>query len=181
MPASASQVLILTGPPGVGKSTTAAILSARAERGVHLESDVFFRFISSGYVEPWKPESGEQNEVVMRTVAAAAASYAAAGYFTVVDGIVIPRWYLGALREVLAAAGLPVAYAVLRAPLEVCVERVDAREGGPLSEPGVIEQLWREFAELGEFERYAVAVGGRSEDEVADAIAQLLADEKLTL
>lgn len=45
---AAQPVLILTGPPGVGKSTTAAILCGRTERAVHLESDAFFRFISSG-------------------------------------------------------------------------------------------------------------------------------------
>jgi hypothetical protein len=43
----------------------------------------FFDFIESGYVEPWRPESHQQNQIVMRIVADAAASYAAAGYFTV--------------------------------------------------------------------------------------------------
>jgi adenylate kinase family enzyme len=68
-------VLILTGPPGVGKSTTATILAERAAAGVHLESDVFFRFIR-GAIEPWRPESHEQNELVMRIVGEAAAGYA---------------------------------------------------------------------------------------------------------
>jgi tRNA uridine 5-carbamoylmethylation protein Kti12 len=179
--AAAQPVLILTGPPGVGKSTAAAILSARAERAVHLESDAFFRFISSGFVEPWKPGSRDQNQLVMRTAAGAAAAYAEAGYFTIVDGIVIPRWYLGTLREVFVAVGLRVGYAVLRAPLEACVERVNAREGGPLAEPGVIEQLWDEFAELGEFERHVIEVGDRKADEVGDEISRLLADERLAL
>lgn len=74
--ASAPTVLILTGPPGVGKTTTAALLADRHGPAVHLESDVFFRFIRSGYVEPWRSESHEQNRVVMGIVGEAAAAYA---------------------------------------------------------------------------------------------------------
>ncbi|HEY8809232.1 MAG TPA: ATP-binding protein [Solirubrobacterales bacterium] len=54
-------VLILTGPPGVGKTLAAGLLLAHIPRAVHLEADHFFRYIRSGYVEPWKPESDEQN------------------------------------------------------------------------------------------------------------------------
>jgi adenylate kinase family enzyme len=44
-------ILILTGPPGVGKTTTAGLVTERSARAVHLESDAFFHFIRSGYVE----------------------------------------------------------------------------------------------------------------------------------
>lgn len=52
-----TQVLILTGPPGAGKSTAAAI---RAARGVHLRSDVFFDFVSDPEVisQPWSEFDG---------------------------------------------------------------------------------------------------------------------------
>jgi adenylate kinase family enzyme len=72
-------VLILTGPPGVGKTTVAGILAARRQRAVHLEADRFFRFIAAGYVEPWKRESHQQNRLVMEIVAGAATAYAGAG------------------------------------------------------------------------------------------------------
>ncbi len=171
-------VLILTGPPGVGKTTTAGILAERSSPAVHLEADSFFRFIRSGYVEPWKPESHDQNGLVMRIVAEAAASYAGAGYFTIVDGIVIPRWFLGPLREGLQAAGLEVAYAVGRAPLSVCSSRLRQR-GEPSGDLGALEQLWSEFADLGPLESNVVEMAGIGPKDAADAIARLLEEGSL--
>jgi tRNA uridine 5-carbamoylmethylation protein Kti12 len=167
-------VLILTGPPGVGKTTAAGILTARADRAVHLEADAFFRFIASGYVEPWRPESREQNEAVMRIVAEAAAGYATAGYLTVVEGIVIPGWYFEPLRDALRGAGHTVAYAVLRAPLEVCLERVQEREGEPPIDAAAVEQIWRSFADLGDLEEGVIEVGGMSSAEVGDLLERTI-------
>ena len=79
-------VLILTGPPGAGKTTVARLLSPIHERAVHLESDSFFEAIASGFVAPWKTASHEQNQVVMRIVGDGVAGYSAAGYFTILDG-----------------------------------------------------------------------------------------------
>jgi len=142
----ARPVLILSGPPGAGKSTVAEVFADRAERAVHLESDAFFRFIRAGYVEPWKPESQTQNEAVMRIVADSAA-----------------------------------AYAVLRAPLATCQERARRRAREPLSEPAVVERLWRDFADLGDLEPHAIEVGEAGPAEVADAVAARLADGSLAI
>jgi predicted kinase len=179
---SPEPVLILTGPPGVGKTTVAAILACRAERAVHLEADRFFLFIRSGFIEPWDPASDEQNQLVMKTAAAAAASYAAAGYRTVLEGIVIPRWTLGVIRETLEASGVPAAYAVLRAPHPVCAGRVHEREGDPdLLEPSVLAAISSEFDDLGEFERHAIDVAGMDAEQAAAAISARLADGTLDL
>lgn len=172
-------ILIVTGPPGVGKTTVAEILAERSARAVHLESDAFFRFIRSGYAEPWKPESHRQNQIVMRIVAGAASGYATAGYFTIIDGIVIPGWFLEPLRDALHNAGHRVAYAVLRAPLSVCKARAQGREREPLDDPVVIEQLWQSFADLGDLERHTLEVGDGNPEEPADLLAQLLEDGRL--
>lgn len=174
-------VLIITGPPGTGKTTTAAALVARFPRSVHLESDRFFQFIGSDYVEPWRPESGEQNRVVMGIVAEAAARYAAAGYFTVIDGIVIPGWFLEPVRDVLRDAGHPVALAVLRAPLPVCLARVNEREGGPEADSGAIEQIWRSFADVGGFEPNVLELDDADADETTETLARHLEDGRLLI
>jgi adenylate kinase family enzyme len=169
-------VLLLTGPPGAGKTTTARLVAARSERAVHLESDVFFHFICAGYVDPWRSESHQQNTTVMSIAAAAAAGYADAGYFTIVDGIISPRWFFEPLRGALQQAGHAVAYAVLRAPLAVCLSRAGDRDASRLSDPAVVEQIWRDFADLGPLDRHAIDTDGKGADEVADALAQRLRD-----
>jgi hypothetical protein len=163
----------------VGKTTAAALLAGRFPRAVHLEADNFFRYIRSGYVEPWTPESNEQNRAVMGIVARAAAGYAAAGYLTLVDGILIPGWFLEPVCDALRDDGHAVALAILRAPLASCLARLRSREGAPGVDPESIEQIWRSFADAGELEPHALDLGDESPDEVADLLGRRLEGDLL--
>ena len=115
----------------------------------------------------------------MRIVAGAAAAYASAGYFTIVDGIVLPRFFFKPLRDALRENGHEVAYAVLRAPLPVCLSRAEDRETQPLADAAVVEQLWRDFADLGDLERHAVDLKAENAGEAADLLAARLRDGSL--
>lgn len=167
-------VLILTGAPGAGKTTVARILAGRSCRGVHLESDQFFHFIRAGYIAPWRPESHEQNTTVMHIVSEAAAAYARAGYFTIIDGIISPQWFLKPLSDSLRAAGNPVAYAVLRAPLALCLSRTENRASGRLSDVAVVERLWHDFADLGPLEANVIDSGAATAQETATVLSERL-------
>ncbi len=85
-----ASLLVVTGPPGAGKSTVARILADRAEPSVLVEGDVFFGFLARGAIPPWLAQSNDQNEVVTAAAAAAAGRYASGGYETVYDGVVAP-------------------------------------------------------------------------------------------
>ena len=175
MPAPADDpVLIIAGAPGSGKTTAAALLAGSSARAVHLESDAFFHFIASGYIEPWKPESHRQNTVVMGVVAEAAIRYARAGYFTVIDGIVSPCWFFEPLRDALRGAGRRVAYVVLRPPLTVFISRATGRPARRPAGREVVERLWHEFADLGSLERHVIETGAMSSLEVATLLEQRL-------
>ena len=117
----------------------------------------------------------------MGIVAAAAADYAAAGYFTIIDGIVSPAWFFGPLRDSLQAAAHTVAYAVLRASPSVCQGRVKGREAHGVTEAEVVERLWQDFADLGPLEAHVIDTENHSASETVQLLQEGLRSGRLVL
>lgn len=166
----AGEVLILTGPPGSGKTTTAAALTqVPGSPKVHLHTDDFWRFIRHGAVAPYLPEAHRQNGVVMDVLAGAAAGYARGGYLVVVDGIIGP-WFLEPFRR----TAVPLHYVVLRPPLDVAIQRCRERGGDTLTDPEPIAALHRQLSHLGDLEHHVLATTGHRAGDTLRAVSEAL-------
>jgi chloramphenicol 3-O-phosphotransferase len=167
--ATAGTILVLTGPPGAGKSTIARALAAEGPGlRVWLHVDDFWAAIGSGAIEPWRREAHAQNTVVMSAVASAAGAFARGGYFVVIDGVVGP-WFLEPFRNL----GTPLSYVVLRPSAQVALARAKARANG-LAASGPILDLHRQFSSLGDLERCAIDTTLQTPQETVNAVRRAL-------
>ncbi|WP_059008676.1 AAA family ATPase [Streptomyces specialis] len=177
------QIIVLSGPPGAGKSTVARLLADEGQLGpatVHLHTDDFWDVIRQGAVPPFLPEARRQNETVVGVAARAAAGYAAGGYAVVVDGVVGP-WFVDAYRAAARADGVAAHYAVLRPDERTTLERGTTRAGHPLTDPGPILAMYAQFADLGAYEPHALDTTGLTPEESAEAVLAALGEGRLRL
>lgn len=156
-----SGLLVISGPPGAGKSTVAAAVAERLQPCALVGADAFFAFLRGG-IEPWTVEADEQNGIVIRATSAAAGRFAE-GMPTVYDGVVGP-WFL---EELLAGTGLAdLDYAVLLPSVDVCLQRVAGRRNHGFTDAGATRHMHDQFA--------SVSIQGRHRFDSAAPIDQLV-------
>lgn len=148
---SAFPIVIITGSPGAGKTTVAARLAKAAPRGLHLPADVFFAFPAHP-VSPYRADGHEQNTDIMIALARAAAAFSQRGYEVFLDGIFGP-WFLPVITEVIYSENIALEYVVLRAPLDITLRRVQAREGH--GKDHIVRQMHAQSSDLGEYSGHA--------------------------
>ena len=137
-----ASLICIAGPPGSGKSTVSALVSACLSPSVLIRGDAFYRFLDQGAVAPWLPEATDQNRAVISASGAAAGRFVRGGYDAVFDGVLGP-WWLPTFFEATELEDLH--YAVLLPSADRCVRNVAAREGH-VDEPATREMH-------GEFQR----------------------------
>jgi adenylate kinase family enzyme len=161
-------VVVVTGPPGAGKSTVCADLATRADRGVVVDGDAFFQAVKSGWVEPWLPAAGNQNETVIDALGAAACRYARGGYVVLVEGIIGP-WFLDRFRSELNG---PLHYVVIRPTRTAAFARAAERAPRPGDSTDAVTKMYDEFEAIGVYERCVVDNSMQKLHETVDAVVK---------
>jgi hypothetical protein len=164
------QLVIVSGPPGAGKSSVAAALASRRQPSVLVEGDAFFHFLRRGKVDPWLAEAHEQNITVVEAAAAATARFAAGPLWTFYDGVVLP-WAL----EIFVGTGAGrIDYVVLLPNVEDCVTRVLRRNRHGFRDETAARHMHAEFATAGIAERHVIHDPIGDPGDLADQILALV-------
>lgn len=160
-------LLVVTGPPGAGKSTVASELARRHAPSALVEGDAFFAFVRGGYVPPWLPGSERQNEVVATSAARATAAFVAGGYHTVYDGVLGP-WSLGLFC--VSGGFATFDYAVLLPSEEECARRVAHRSGHGFNDEPAARKMHREFTAAAIDEWHVFGGDHRSTEQLVEEV-----------
>ncbi len=84
--------LVLTGGPGVGKSTTARLLAGTRDRAAVVDVDDVRQLVVAGHAAPWDgAEGAAQQRLGVRNACALATSFLATGFDVVVADVLTPE------------------------------------------------------------------------------------------
>ena len=161
------RLLVMTGPPGAGKSAAAAVVGERLNQSVVVTGDSFFGFLANGKVEPWLPAAHEQNETVIKAAAAATARFARDGYDTIYDGVVGP-WFLPAFADATGLESLD--YVILMPPLDVCLARVLGRRDHGFADESAVRHVHGDFANSEIDPRHIIGTVSESPHQIAELV-----------
>ncbi len=163
------QIVIVSGPPGSGKSSVCEALCERYDRTVHLETDGLYASIRMGFVSPWKPESDAQNHMVSRATARAASAYAEERFGVFIDGVIGPHLLPDYVNE-LKSARVPMQFVLLLPSVDAVVRRGLSRESTIRLPENLLRRGHDTFARYGAFAGQTIDNTEMTPQEAADAV-----------
>lgn len=146
------RIYIISGPAGVGKSTTSKMLAESFEHSAYIEGDVINHMVVGGYLPPWKSEASL--ELVWKNIADLSINFIQAGKNVVIDYVAFPEEVeLFSQRVSSQMPKVEIMYVVLWADRDELLKRDAERIKDHQMGERCLE-LVREFEEKGVKQRY---------------------------
>lgn len=168
------KVWIVSGPAGVGKSTTARQLAQGMKKSAYVLGDDISHMTVSGRERPW--ESERANDLVWKNIVALTENFLEAGYDVVVDWVAfwhdVKRYTAHWIEQ-----AIEVRYVILWAGQDVHVRRDQHRPSDVQMGERVLI-LRNEFLSSGAPDRYYL---DNTESELSETIQQLQESEQFVL
>ena len=140
-----NQVIVISGPPGAGKTSVAEAICERFDRMVHVEVDELRHWVKAGYRHPWADDhqAAEQLELAAREAVAVAREAVAMRYSVAITDVALPQ-QAELYRELLYRLPVPAHIVTLLPSLDVTLQRDAERR---MSIPGRVRPVHRLFTD----------------------------------
>ncbi len=165
-------VLILSGPPGAGKSSVARALAERYDRVAHVDVRLLRDFVAPTGRGPSEAQQ-RLYALGVRNACAVARNFLAERIAVIVDDVIATKAELQLYRDGLSDAGAAVHLVRLLPRLEVCLQRNRDRGATERQRPARVERVYRAFEAGGEIGGVTVDSSELTAEETADRLQAL--------
>ena len=168
-----AEILVLTGPPGSGKTSVALALADRYDRVAHVNVDTLRHFITpTGFRAPGKDGFERQHALAVRNACDLARNYMAERFAVIIDDVLPSRDDLDLYVEALRDAGVPLHYVRLLPRRDICHERNRGRRADRVPEER-LDVVYSQFESAGETRGSLIDSSAMTVEATADRLQSL--------